>query len=121
VTAAGPFTEDSPTAGANQCCDSADRLYPGRVSETANVHEVTLQQRGTFLIPLCSCGWIGTARSKLASAREEARDHALLFSSSDVSGLMLPELEEFIDLEATDLEGPDPDAPPEAAGSDQDA
>lgn len=73
------------------------------------MHEVHLEWRGTFLIPTCSCGWVGTARQKVASAREEARDHALLYSSSDLSGLMLPE---FDDLESLDelsaLDGHDP-------------
>lgn len=73
------------------------------------MHEVHLEWRGTFLIPTCSCGWVGTARQKVASAREEARDHALLYSSSDLSGLMLPE---FDDLESLDelsaLDGRDP-------------
>ncbi len=77
------------------------------------MHEVHLEWRGTFLIPTCSCGWVGTARQKVATAREEARDHALLYSSSDLSGLMLPEFDGLEQLNALDEPGPaerDPDA-----------
>lgn len=77
------------------------------------MHEVRLEWRGTFLVPSCSCGWVGAARQKVASAREEARDHALLYSSSDLSALMLPEFDDIESLEA--LEALDalnePDAP----------
>ena len=80
------------------------------------MHEVSLQWRGTFLVPMCSCGWVGTARQKVASAREEARDHALLYSSTDLSGLLLPEfdsLEELQRISESDALDPaerDPDA-----------
>ena len=38
-----------------------------------------------FMLPTCTCGWIGTARLTEAAAREEARDHALLYADSDIS------------------------------------
>ena len=50
----------------------------------APTHEVRLERRARFLLPACSCGWIGTARLAAASAREEARDHALLYAGLDV-------------------------------------
>ncbi len=37
------------------------------------------------MLPTCTCGWIGTARLTDPSAREEARDHALLYAGADVS------------------------------------
>lgn len=37
------------------------------------------------MLPECTCGWIGTARLTQAVAREEARDHALLYAASDIS------------------------------------
>jgi len=84
--------------------------------ESPTVHEVSLEQRAAFLVPICSCGWVGSARQRVASAREEARDHALLYSSSDLSGLLLPEfdsledLQRISELDALDPAEPDPDA-----------
>lgn len=84
--------------------------------ELPTVHEVSLEQRSAFLVPICSCGWVGSARQRVASAREEARDHALLYSSSDLSGLLLPEfdsledLQRISELDALDPAEPDPDA-----------
>lgn len=84
--------------------------------EVLPMHEVSLEQRTAFLVPVCSCGWVGTARQKVASAREEARDHALLYSSADLSGLLLPEfdaledLQRLSELDALDPAEPDPDA-----------
>lgn len=75
------------------------------------MHEVHLERRAAFLIPSCSCGWVGTARQRVASAREEARDHALLYSSSDLAGLMLPELDDLPYLEQ--FSGPDEPDPVE--------
>jgi len=43
-------------------------------------HHVTLARTGRFMLPECTCGWIGTARLTEAVAREEARDHALLYA-----------------------------------------
>lgn len=54
---------------------------------TEPVHQVRLESNARFLLPRCSCGWIGTARLTMADAREEARDHALLFAGSDVIDL----------------------------------
>jgi len=34
---------------------------------------------------VCSCGWIGTGRLTESSAREEARDHAILYAPADIS------------------------------------
>ena len=51
-------------------------------------HEIRVDARGRFLLPACTCGWIGTARLTTASAREEARDHALLYASGDVSAIV---------------------------------
>lgn len=48
-------------------------------------HQVSLVHHGRFMLPTCTCGWIGTARLTEAAAREEARDHALLYADSDVS------------------------------------
>ena len=49
----------------------------------------------------------------LRAAAEEARDHALLYSSSDLSGLMLPkfdDLDALSELDALDSAERDPDA-----------
>lgn len=43
-------------------------------------HQVSLARTGRFLLPTCTCGWIGTARLTEAAAHEEARDHALLYA-----------------------------------------
>lgn len=48
-------------------------------------HQVSLTHSGRFMLPICTCGWIGTARVTEAVAREEARDHALLYADSDIS------------------------------------
>ena len=51
----------------------------------APAHQVSLTRTGRFMLPTCSCGWIGTARVTEAVAREEARDHALLYADSSIS------------------------------------
>lgn len=38
-------------------------------------HHVTLTERGPFLQPTCSCGWVGSARRSRPSARSEGREH----------------------------------------------
>lgn len=92
------------------------RSLRGMSEEALPVHEVSIERRSAFLVPSCSCGWVGTARQKVASAREEARDHALLYSSSDLSGLLLPEFDALEDLQrlsefdALDPAERDPDA-----------
>lgn len=43
-------------------------------------HQVSLSRTGRFMLPACTCGWIGTARVTEAAAHEEARDHALLYA-----------------------------------------
>jgi hypothetical protein len=48
-------------------------------------HQVSISRTGRFLLPTCSCGWIGTGRLTEAVAREEARDHALLYADIGVS------------------------------------
>ena len=50
-----------------------------------HAHQVTLTLTGRFLLPECSCGWIGTARVSESAAREEARDHALLYVDGDIT------------------------------------
>jgi hypothetical protein len=56
------------------------------------------------MLPTCTCGWIGTARLTEAAAREEARDHALLFADSDVS------VDQIRVLASTEPADADPDA-----------
>ena len=51
----------------------------------APAHQVSITHNGRFMLPSCTCGWIGTARLTEAAAREEARDHALLYAAADVS------------------------------------
>lgn len=48
-------------------------------------HQVSLTRNGRFLLPTCTCGWIGTARLTTSAAHEEARDHALLYADADVT------------------------------------
>lgn len=48
-------------------------------------HQVCLSTTSRFMLPTCTCGWIGTARLTEAAAREEARDHALLYADADIS------------------------------------
>ena len=54
---------------------------------TEPTHQVRLEPQARFLLPRCSCGWIGTARLTAVDAREEARDHALLYADVDVIDL----------------------------------
>lgn len=67
-------------------------------------HQVQVEHRGKFLVPQCSCGWVGTARMRASSARQEARDHATLYVSSDLGGLDLPKGWEFIDQDDAELD-----------------
>ena len=67
-------------------------------------HQVSIARNGRFMLPTCSCGWIGTARVTEAAAREEARDHALLYADSDVS------VEQIRVLVSSDPAEPDPAA-----------
>jgi hypothetical protein len=67
-------------------------------------HQVSLARKGRFMLPHCSCGWIGTARVTEAAAREEARDHALLYADADVS------VEQIRVLVSSDPAEPDPAA-----------
>lgn len=48
-------------------------------------HQVSITRNGRFMLPTCTCGWIGTARLTEPAAREEARDHALLYAAADIS------------------------------------
>ena len=77
-------------------------------------HQVTLEKRGAFVVPMCTCGWIGTARQRVSSARSEARDHAVLYVSSDLAGLTWESLSDLgVDDLGVDAHGPaeiDPDA-----------
>lgn len=71
-------------------------------------HQVTLEKRGAFVVPMCTCGWVGTARQKVATARSEARDHAVLFVSSDISSLAWEGLSVFSELSDLDVDAHDP-------------
>ena len=51
-------------------------------------HQVRLEWQARWLLPRCSCGWIGTARLTEAESREEARDHALLYAGAEVIDLV---------------------------------
>jgi len=42
-------------------------------------HEVRITD-GRFTAAVCSCGWQGAGRRNRATAREEGRDHALLYA-----------------------------------------
>ena len=42
-------------------------------------HEVRIED-GRFTTAVCSCGWQGAGRRNRATARAEARDHALLYA-----------------------------------------
>ena len=42
-------------------------------------HEVHVED-GRFTTAVCSCGWRGAGRRNRATARTEARDHALLYA-----------------------------------------
>ena len=48
-------------------------------SPPSTTHEVRLVD-GRFAHAECSCGWRGAGRRNRASARVEARDHALLYA-----------------------------------------
>lgn len=48
-------------------------------------HRITVSRTHRFLLPTCTCGWVGTARVADSAARQEARDHALLYAGRDVS------------------------------------
>ena len=53
-------------------------------------HEVRIVD-GRFVNAECSCGWRGAGRRNRATARDEARDHALLYA--DGRELEVAELE----------------------------
>ena len=65
-------------------------------------HQVSLTRTGRFMLPICTCGWIGTARVTEAVAREEARDHALLYADSHITA------EQIRVLVSSDPADPDP-------------
>jgi hypothetical protein len=100
----------SPIVNLDTRAHTAITSYRGEVSDAPGPdHQVTLEKRGAFVVPLCSCGWVGTARQKVASARSEARDHAVLFVSSDMSSIAWESLSDL----GVDAHGPaenDPDA-----------
>ena len=66
--------------------------YGDPVPPSAPAHQVSLTRTGRFILPVCTCGWIGTARLTEGAAREEARDHALLYADADVSVEQIREL-----------------------------
>jgi hypothetical protein len=49
----------------------------------APAHEVRVVD-GRFTSAVCSCGWTGGAHRTRARARQEARDHALLYADAGV-------------------------------------
>lgn len=56
-------------------------------------HQVRLETRGErYLLPTCTCGWIGTARLTESSAREEARDHILLYAPESLDAAEISDL-----------------------------
>jgi hypothetical protein len=72
-------------------CGDNSGIIPGAYGPSvmpgipAPAHQVSIARNGRFMLPTCTCGWIGTARLTEAAAREEARDHALLYADSGVS------------------------------------
>ena len=78
--------------------------YGGEMEDStpAPTHQVSLARNGRYMLPECTCGWIGTARLTEAAAREEARDHALLYADSDIS------VEQIRVLASADPAEPDP-------------
>jgi hypothetical protein len=46
-------------------------------------HQVRIED-GRFTTALCSCGWQSAGRRNRATARAEARDHALLYADGSV-------------------------------------
>ena len=68
----------------------------------APAHQVSLARNGRYMLPECTCGWIGTARLTEAAVREGARDHALLYADSDIS------VEQIRVLASADPAEPDP-------------
>lgn len=75
--------------------------YGDPVPASPPAHQVSLARTGRFMLPVCTCGWIGTARLTEGAAREEARDHALLYADADVS------VEQIRELASTDPVEPD--------------
>jgi hypothetical protein len=59
-------------------------------------HEVHIED-GRFATAVCSCGWQGAGRRNRATARTEARDHALLYADGS--------------LLSAELGGPPPEVP----------
>jgi hypothetical protein len=45
---------------------------------------------GRFQYAECSCGWRGAGRRTRSTAREEARDHALLYADGREPSVVLP-------------------------------
>ena len=66
------------------------RRHDEHVLADAPGHEVRVED-GRFTTAVCSCGWVGAGRRNRATAREEARDHALLYADgSELSLEPLP-------------------------------
>lgn len=78
-----PFTRHSAQHHARVIADPYRACVPEPTPVPA--HQVSLTRTGRFMLPECSCGWIGTARVTVGVAREEARDHALLYADADIS------------------------------------
>lgn len=83
------------------------------MEESGVRHQVTIVSQGRFLLPTCTCGWIGTGRLTESSAREEARDHALLYAPADISPTELAQwitTASWSDDDAYEIADADPDA-----------
>ncbi|WP_461032360.1 hypothetical protein [Streptomyces mayteni] len=55
--------------------DQCENEEPSTGGPTLVEHQVTLNERGPFVAPRCSCGWYGPARRSRPLARSEAAAH----------------------------------------------
>jgi hypothetical protein len=60
-------------------------------------HEVHVED-GRFTTAVCSCGWRGAGRRNRATARTEARDHALLYADGSQLADTSPPVGSDVDL-----------------------
>ena len=67
--------------------EQATPLRPSHQSTTGSAptvqHEVRLVDHHRFAQAVCTCGWFGAGRRARATARDEARDHALLYADAN--------------------------------------
>ena len=83
------------------------------MSDFPHAHQVRLEWQGRFLLPVCTCGWLGTARLTESAAREEARDHVLLYAPETLEAKAIAALVE--GTNAPDADKRDPARPDPAA------